>query len=85
MNKKKSNSEKNKKRPQSDQNVDNQTERFNLKMLSSERLRMVKLQGKCFRKRRVCNLSEILRAGIAAMEKLSPTEIEMIIDELEEL
>lgn len=85
MKKKGSNSEKNKNSPTQDQNIDNQTERFNLLLLSSERLRMVKLQNKCFRKHRVCNLSEILRAGIAAMEKLSESEIETIIEDLDEL
>ncbi len=85
MSKKKSNSDKNNKGFDSDQNDDTQAERFNLIILRSERLRMVKLQMKCFRKHRVCNLSEVLRAGIAAMEKLSDSEIETIIEELEEL
>lgn len=85
MKKRKSNSKKNKNSSTLDQNIDSQTERFNLLILSSERIRMVKLQSKCFRKHRVCNLSEILRAGIAAMEKLSESEIETIIEELEEL
>lgn len=64
---------------------DDPVERFNLNILRSERMRMVKLQTKCSRERRVCNLSEVLRAGIAAMEKLSESEVEKIIKELEDL
>lgn len=85
MSRKKSNSDKSNEGLSPDQNVDNPAERFNLMILKSERLKMVKLQKKCFRKHRVCNLSEILRLGIAAMEKLSDSEIEIIIEELEEL
>lgn len=85
MGKSKSSSEKNKNNSAQDQNIDSRTERFNLIILKSERLRMAKLQGKCFRKNRVCNLSEIMRAGITAMEKLPDSEIETIIENLEDL
>jgi hypothetical protein len=83
--KKKVGSSNHKKNQKQNSDTNEPTVRFNLNILHSERMRMVKLQAKCFREHRVCNLSEILRAGIAAMEKLSETEINEIITNLKEL
>jgi hypothetical protein len=75
----------NKTKKNKSENSGSDTEKFNLLLLESERKRMVKLQSKCVRDRRACNLSEILRAGIGALELLSEEDIEKVVKNLKNL
>lgn len=59
--------------------------RFNLILLNSERIRMKALQTKCTRDYKVLNLSEILRAGIGALERLSEQQLIEVVENVKQL
>jgi hypothetical protein len=76
---------KTKEQPLTEENGEDVVVRFNLNVLASERARMKQLQKRCERENRLCNLSEILRAGIGALEKLTDDELEEVIGNLKQL
>ena len=59
--------------------------RHNLQVLPSEQEKIVELQGKCRRPRRLFNQSEVLRAGIYALAILDPDQLEEVVDSVPQL
>jgi hypothetical protein len=59
--------------------------KFNLKYLKSEQEKAIKFQAQLRRPHRLFNQSEVLRAGIYALEELTPEQLKKVADSVPQL
>jgi hypothetical protein len=59
--------------------------KLNLSVLASEQEKIVEFQGKCKRPHRLFNQSEVLRAGLYALEILDPDQLKEVAESVPQL
>jgi len=59
--------------------------RHNVLVLDAEQEKIVQFQGKCRRPRRAFNQCEVIRAGIYALEELTPEQLKKVVDSVPQL
>jgi hypothetical protein len=64
---------------------DKTTTKFDLVYLKSEKKMVMKFQAECKRSTRLFNQSEVIRAGIYALEELTPEQLKKVAESVPQL